>query len=184
MLDIGAFHLWIGTLETISNLSRSPLRQHTIPEVIVFKPSRFHPVDSFQIPVDSRSDSSSQFLSTRSPTSALSHPLFGWEGSPTKIAYRKMLVQTYSNLFTGGPTPFAEKLANTLCFWTPVRGKNKIHVFLVSEKYRGAKFLQVSSMQDSVHPWYEVNPKEDQLQRDQEQPKVSTNSKLVYKENP
>ena len=26
---------------------------------------------------------------TRSPSSALSHPFFGWEGSPTKIDYRK-----------------------------------------------------------------------------------------------
>ena len=29
------------------------------------------------------------FHFTRSPTIALSHPIFGWEGSPTKIDYRK-----------------------------------------------------------------------------------------------
>ena len=36
---------------------------------------------------------------TRSPSSALSHPFFGWERSPTKIDYRKKeLVPMYSHL--------------------------------------------------------------------------------------
>ena len=36
---------------------------------------------------------------------ALSHPVFGWEGSPrlSKMDYRKKLVPTYSKLSTGGP---------------------------------------------------------------------------------
>ena len=34
------------------------------------------------------------------------NPFFGWEGSPTKIDYRKKLVPTYSNLSTGGPRFF------------------------------------------------------------------------------
>ena len=41
----------------------------------------------------------------RCPSSALSHPFFAWEGSPTKIDYRKekKRVPTSSNLSTGGP---------------------------------------------------------------------------------
>ena len=34
---------------------------------------------------------------------ALSHPFLGWEGSPTKIDYRKKRYP-YSNLSTGGPS--------------------------------------------------------------------------------
>ena len=41
--------------------------------------------------------------STRSPSSALSNPVFGWEGSPTKIDYRKKRYP-YSNLSSGGPS--------------------------------------------------------------------------------
>ena len=39
----------------------------------------------------------------RSPSSALSHFFFGWEGSPTKIDYRNKIGYPYSNLSTGGP---------------------------------------------------------------------------------
>ena len=37
----------------------------------------------------------------------LSHPFFGWEGSPTKIDYRKKekIGHPYSKLSTGGPSP-------------------------------------------------------------------------------
>ena len=35
---------------------------------------------------------------------ALSHPFFGWEGSPTKIDVLKKLVPAYSILSTGGPS--------------------------------------------------------------------------------
>ena len=40
---------------------------------------------------------------SRSPSTALSLALFDWEGFPTKIDYRQMLVPTYSNL-SGGPS--------------------------------------------------------------------------------
>ena len=58
------------------------------------------------------------------------NPFLGWEGSPTKIDYRKKLVPTYSILSTGGPrTPsswyrgppqFAGGLSNIGGpFWSP-----------------------------------------------------------------
>ena len=45
----------------------------------------------------------SKYVVPKSPQpGALSHPFFGWEGSPTKIDYRRK-GYPYSNLCTGGP---------------------------------------------------------------------------------
>ena len=43
---------------------------------------------------------------SRSPSRARFNPVFGWEGSPTKIDYsrRKKIGSPYSNLSTGGPS--------------------------------------------------------------------------------
>ena len=44
---------------------------------------------------------------SRSPSSALSHPFFGWEGSPTRIHYRKRngtLILTQFRAVFGGPS--------------------------------------------------------------------------------
>ena len=59
--------------------------------------------------VDHRSN-----IFARSPSSALSHPFSGWEGSPTKIDYTKQLVPTYSILST---SPELASLFVFFAFW-------------------------------------------------------------------
>ena len=41
---------------------------------------------------------------TRSSSRALLNPVFGWEGSPTKIDFLKKVGYTYSNLSAGEPS--------------------------------------------------------------------------------
>ena len=49
------------------------------------------------------------------PPGALSHPFFGWEGSPTKIDYRKSWYP-YCKLSTGGPSHGCHPFRITWCF--------------------------------------------------------------------
>ena len=52
----------------------------------------------------------------------LGPPLFGWEGSPTKIDYRKKGNYPYSNLCTGGPSLVSRSFVQSLLAGTSQQG--------------------------------------------------------------